>query len=120
MKHPKWVWSHFPPDLSSFRLPLLTSVFHGPRWGIVPLGTGNDFSRVAGWGAPCDDFLMRGTHDLWDRFMGTVQSGPGGNNPEGVDANDFELLKDLVTWPCRLSVLNRAEVSSHGTWRDWV
>ena len=20
------------------------------RWGIVPLGTGNDFSRVAGWG----------------------------------------------------------------------
>ncbi|CAK9071024.1 unnamed protein product [Durusdinium trenchii] len=79
-------------------------------WGIVPLGTGNDFSRVAGWGAPCDDFLMRGTHDLWDRFMGTVQSGPGGNNPEGVDANDFELLKDLVRqW-------DRAKVRHHDVW----
>eukprot|EP00438_Fugacium_kawagutii_P011199 Skav223475 [mRNA] locus=scaffold2550:178637:193340:+ [translate_table: standard] len=38
-------------------------------WGIVPLGTGNDFSRVAGW---------------------------GGDNPEGVSDNDFAVLKDLV------------------------
>lgn len=52
-------------------------------WGIVPLGTGNDFSRVAGW---------------------------GGNNPEGVDANDFELLKDLVRqW-------DRAKVRHHDVW----
>lgn len=38
-------------------------------WGIVPLGTGNDFSRVAGW---------------------------GGDNPEGVSDNNFALLKSLV------------------------
>eukprot|EP00439_Symbiodinium_sp_Y106_P017090 s5779_g2.t1 len=38
-------------------------------WGIVPLGTGNDFSRVAGW---------------------------GGNNPEGIDENNWELLKTLA------------------------
>lgn len=38
-------------------------------WGIVPLGTGNDFSRVAGW---------------------------GGDNPENVDDNNFALLKELT------------------------
>jgi len=52
-------------------------------WGIVPLGTGNDFSRVAGW---------------------------GGNNPEGVDENDFELLRSLVRQWCA------AKVRHHDVW----
>eukprot|EP00933_Yihiella_yeosuensis_P031548 TRINITY_DN2511_c4_g1_i1.p1 TRINITY_DN2511_c4_g1~~TRINITY_DN2511_c4_g1_i1.p1 ORF type:complete len:412 (-),score=85.11 TRINITY_DN2511_c4_g1_i1:96-1331(-) len=37
--------------------------------GIMPLGTGNDFSRVAGW---------------------------GGKNPQDVDRDDFQVIKDLV------------------------
>ncbi|CAE7832192.1 dgkA [Symbiodinium sp. CCMP2592] len=52
-------------------------------WGIVPLGTGNDFSRVAGW---------------------------GGNNPEGIDENNWELLKTLVMrWA-------NATVRHHDVW----
>lgn len=52
-------------------------------WGIVPLGTGNDFSRVAGW---------------------------GGNNPEGIDENNWELLKTLVMrW-------TNATVRHHDVW----
>mmetsp|Transcript_74539 Transcript_74539/g.155388 ORF Transcript_74539/g.155388 Transcript_74539/m.155388 type:complete len:488 (+) Transcript_74539:128-1591(+) len=46
-------------------------------YGIIPLGTGNDFSRVAGW---------------------------GGKNPKGILNNDCRLLRDMVKWWARASV----------------
>ena len=64
---------HRHSEAGGVRLPKGRLSLYGPRWGIVPLGTGNDFSRVAGW---------------------------GGNNPEGVAENNFELLKSLA-WGLR-------------------
>jgi len=46
-------------------------------YGIIPLGTGNDFSRVAGW---------------------------GGKNPKNVLKNDCRLLRDMVKWWSRATV----------------
>lgn len=46
-------------------------------YGIIPLGTGNDFSRVAGW---------------------------GGKNPKGILKNDCRILRDMVMWWARATV----------------